>query len=341
MRSRQAVFVGLLVVAGVTAALVPVAGVVTDEPTPAAMAGQADNGSATPSMGAQLSSFMAAQSAEANGSVDSGMWDAKFNESDDEARTVRARTATLEQRLDRLETQLDGLEARREAGDLNEAAYLARASQLTARIDTLQQSIDRTESAAAGAGVNTTELSRLREAAGDASGRAVARTARNLSVVNPSARGQAPGNGPPGDAGRPTETGQPADTGQPAGDSPSETADQQNATDAGGQPGNGPADGGASGGPGPADGSGRANDGDQAGNGNGGSAGSDDGGQADDGSSGQSGPDDGSQAGDSGAGQFEEGDGGQSENSGGGAGDSSSGGGASDNPGGGSGPSGP
>ncbi|WP_136717204.1 hypothetical protein [Halorientalis salina] len=183
------------------------------------------------SLGTQISSFMQASSAETNGSVDAGMWEAEFNASNgtEKAAVVENRIRTLDRRVDRLEDRLADLEARHENGSLPEVAYMAQASQLTAEIESLERSINETDSAAKSVGVNDTRLDKLRTDARNMSGRAVANDARGLSVVSPPglARG-----GPPGDAGTPGNGGPAENAGN--------ARAQRPADDAGGPGGNGP-----------------------------------------------------------------------------------------------------
>lgn len=225
MSARQAVILAVLAVVGGAVAAAPAVGVVgldaaetNDGPA------QVDNGTEnanTTSLGAQLSSFMQTSAAEANGSVDAGMWSAKFNDTPDERRAneVDNRVRTLERRLERTETRMAALEAAHDNGSIPDVAYLAQASRLNSEIESLETAINDTDAAAEEAGVNDTRLDALRERAQNASGQEVARTARNLTVVRAGQRGppadvgpDANRTGPPGDVG-PGENGPPADAG--------------------------------------------------------------------------------------------------------------------------------
>jgi hypothetical protein len=164
------------------------------------------------SMGAQLSSFMQASTAEANGSVDSGMWEARFEQSNasDRARVVRNRAVTLEQRHERLRERMSAVQADYENGSLPEPVYVARASRLNSELATLEDAINDTADAAESSGVDTSRLADLRENAGNLTGKAVAKRARNLSVANPPGvemPGKPPHAGGPDDAGPPEDRG--------------------------------------------------------------------------------------------------------------------------------------
>jgi len=257
--------------------------VVDDSPdAPAAAQASADpvpnesNGSA---VGTEVSAFMESSSESTNGSVDRGMFDAAYNESDADDRDdlVRNRTETLAARLERLEAEKQRLIERRD--EMNDVAYRARMSSLVTRIHELRTAINDTERKATETGVSTDELDRLRNATGNLTGPEVARIARNLSSVTP---------GPPPGAGPPNETGPPDDRRGPPGDN--ETGPQGDD-----EPGP-PADAGNETGPptegnetGPPDGNGTGSPGDGV-NGSGGSD-SSDGSTGDDGSDGGTGSD--------------------------------------------------
>jgi len=301
MSARQVAQVGLLVAVVAVVAAAPAVGAVgTTEVTTLPENGTANESSA--SLGAQISSFMQASSAEANGSVDDGMWVASFNSTNesDRERVVNGRVASIERRLDRLQDRLEALENARENGTIPEVAYVAQASRLNEQIDALTDSINETDEAARRVGVNDTRLDRLRTEASNMTGHEIARLARNLSVVGPPA-----GAGPPDDAGPDgNETGPPEDPGPPddAGPDDDETGPPEDAD---------PGDGGSP---------------DDAGNGN-------DGGSPDDAGGGQ-GPSDSTDDtdDDSDDNDSDDGDSGGSNSDGGNAGDGNSGG---DNPGGG------
>jgi hypothetical protein len=203
MSARQVAQVGLLVAVVAVVAAAPAVGAVgTTEVTTLPENGTANESSA--SLGAQISSFMQASSAEANGSVDDGMWVASFNSTNesDRERVVNGRVASIERRLDRLQDRLEALENARENGTIPEVAYVAQASRLNEQIDALTDSINETDEAARRVGVNDTRLDRLRTEASNMTGHEIARLARNLSVVGPPA-----GAGPPDDAGPPEDAG--------------------------------------------------------------------------------------------------------------------------------------
>ncbi|MFB6165176.1 MAG: hypothetical protein ABEJ31_08460 [Haloarculaceae archaeon] len=194
MSARQTVWVAAVV--GVVVALLagPVAAVTDGAGTDGGLAaaddgtdGAGDNATGNVSFGAQLSSFVQANAAEANGSVESGMWRAAFDEPGrpDRAAMVDHRVASLERRLERLRGRLDALAAARDNGTLPRGAFVAQASHVTAEIDALEAAVNDTAAAADGADVNAPNLDRLRTQAHEMSGQQVARLARSMTVVRP------------------------------------------------------------------------------------------------------------------------------------------------------------
>lgn len=220
MSVRQATLVVLLVAVGAALVIAPAAG--STDSGGATGPAQVDatnetneSSSEGVSLGTQISSFMQASSAQANGSVDAGMWKAEFNASDGSKKTavVEHRIETLERRQDRLEARLADLEAKHENGTLPEVAYLAQATHLTGKIDSLQGAINDTETAATSVGVNDTRLERLRTEASNMSGRQAAQAARRLPVVSSAGLGH---RGPPEHAGPPANPGNQENGGPPA-----------------------------------------------------------------------------------------------------------------------------
>lgn len=203
--------------------------------------------SETAGLGAQLTAFAQSSSAAANGSVENGMWQAGFERSNasDQARLVRDRTGTLEQRLVRLREQNETLRERYEDGDVSEPAYVARQSRLSAQIDALQSAVNDTDAAARQAGVNDSRLATLKRGASELRGPQVAGIARGLGAGPPDHAGPRGGAGPPG-----SERGGPPANGT-SGGPPSDDGASSNATDSGGPAAGAGQDAGGSGGQGP------------------------------------------------------------------------------------------
>ncbi|WP_178918015.1 hypothetical protein [Natronomonas gomsonensis] len=146
------------------------------------------------SFGASVSSFMQASSAEAEGEVDDGMFEASLNR----AETKEERRELIEQRQAQLEQRQQRLANRRAAisEEDSEVRNRAIAAHVTTGASGLEQSANETASVAAEAGVDTTRLDALRNEARNLSGGEVAELARGLA--GPMFDGE---RGPPGDTG--------------------------------------------------------------------------------------------------------------------------------------------
>jgi hypothetical protein len=112
-------------------------------------------------LGDDISVFMQRSAAAVNGSVDSGMWLAAFETAENQSRKealVNQRAETLGARLDRLEERVDEFNS---TETNRSVAHRARWARLAADAEALRTSISEAKTAAAKAGVNTTELDRL------------------------------------------------------------------------------------------------------------------------------------------------------------------------------------
>ena len=176
MTQRYVVLLVACAVVGAVAGLPAVAAQETATPTET-------NDSDGDGLGTQLTAFTQSSSAAANDSVENGMWNAGFEQSNasERAQLVTDRTGTLEARLERLQGQNESIQEQYENGTLSEQAYVARQSRLAARIDALQTAVNDTDEAATEAGVNDSRLERLKQNASQLSGPEVARIARGLA----------------------------------------------------------------------------------------------------------------------------------------------------------------
>lgn len=156
------------------------------------------NVSENASVGAEVSSFMQASTAEAEGEVDDGMFKAALNRTED----PEERRQLVENRTQRLEERQQRLEERRAAiqntGDVRDRALAVR---VAVGADHLEKSVNQTEPVAASVGVDTERLQQLRTNARNLSGGEVADLAQGLA--GPPANRPAAG-GPP-TAGNATE----------------------------------------------------------------------------------------------------------------------------------------
>lgn len=158
------------------------------------------------SLGASVSGFMQASAADAEGEVEDGMFNARFDNAtaNQRADLVRARADTLEQRLDRLREQRAEL-LNSTDGEEPSVADRAKAARLSARIDALEESINTTSDAAERAGVDLEQLDELRANASGLTGPEVAELARGLAGVDSDRERGASGDRPqqPGGDGQP------------------------------------------------------------------------------------------------------------------------------------------
>jgi len=270
MSSFRAVVFAAIVVLG-TVLAVPFAGAfaLTDAPTIDAQDGGTNgtdgnvtegnatdgNGTDTPSVGAQMSSFMQTSATNATSEVESGMFEAEYERADN-------KSAVVEKRADRIERQIAQLRERKQAlaereGELNDVAYTARMSRIVGEIESLERQINGTAAKAERAGVDSERFDRMRANVSELRGPKVQAAADAI-----------PGRGPPADRG-PDEREAPADRGQSTDQGqPDDRGGQPNATGSDTEdPGTGPQDQGPSANTRVDDGAGGGNDGgDRAGN---------------------------------------------------------------------------
>jgi hypothetical protein len=235
MSAHRAVLLALLVVGSSLAVAAPagaapeVSAGPSDSATAGAPAVQSDPGneSANASLGADISSFMQSSAAEMSGAVETGMWSASFNATENESkrrRLVERRTGELRADLADLRERKAELEAEREAGNLSAAAYKAQVGQLIGRINALRSAINATAPRARQANTDVDAVAMLETDVRNLAGPSIASVARNSSGVG--VRGPpdgVPGNdgGPPagagedgaGDAGPPEDAGNGVDPG--------------------------------------------------------------------------------------------------------------------------------
>ncbi|MFB6170915.1 MAG: hypothetical protein ABEJ23_00150 [Haloarculaceae archaeon] len=146
---------------------------------------------------------MQASAAQAQGSVENGMWTAGFERADAEHRTqmVQQRSDALGRKLDRLRTERADL-LNQSDGTVT-ARDRARAAQLLARIESLQAAVNDTQTAAKTAGVDASRLDEIRTGARNLTGPEVSEMARGPAGPSngrgPAAKSELPGRD--GDAG--------------------------------------------------------------------------------------------------------------------------------------------
>lgn len=140
---------------------------------------QNESNNSESNLGASISAFMQASTAEAEGDVENGMFEARFESASNESqeKLVQSRTGTLQERLDALRDQRAAL---LNSSDELSIAERAKASRLTAQVEALQTAIDTASEAAKEVGADGTTLNHLRENASTLSGPEVAALATGL-----------------------------------------------------------------------------------------------------------------------------------------------------------------
>lgn len=203
MSAYRAVLLALLVVGSVFAVTVPAGAVAGTDASPASsqlpaspqpstppvenvQTEQSENDSANASLGVDISSFMQSSAAEIGGAVESGMWTAEFNGTQNQSvqiRLVERRTQELRSELQTLQQQRDQLIAQHEAGEISETRYKAKISNLLGRINALQSAINTTAPRARQVGADVSQYQSMREQAKNLSGPEISAIARNTSGV--------------------------------------------------------------------------------------------------------------------------------------------------------------
>jgi hypothetical protein len=200
----------------------------------------------TSGMGKQVTSFMQSTAVDVNNSVESGIWEASVNSSENASEIVNQRVDSLEDRLSALQNKSERLDEMRANGSTG-LLHSARASSVRAKIANLKSAIIQTGQTARRVGVNVTKLEQLRQNASNMTGPEVSEVARNITdAPNNASKTGPPGNlgngnqtGPPEDPGNGNETGPPEDSGNGNETGPPEDPGNGNETGPPEDPGNG------------------------------------------------------------------------------------------------------
>lgn len=232
--------------------LVAVAGIAV----PAAADYQDDAESDDVPVGAEISAVVQTTDAEAEGAVEDGVFEARFERADDAERAalLDRRSERLDARADRLETRVDEVERDR-ANDTVEQR--ARAAGVAAQLRALERSTNRTEQRARDAGVQARGLADVRDRTDALEARDGVQIAREVQgTTDPGAPDGVPGRGPAGpaddaaaergDDAQSDDGGSTDDGGQPD----REQRDDEQAAGSAGVPGDGTEGSGTGGGPG-------------------------------------------------------------------------------------------
>jgi hypothetical protein len=144
--------------------------IATDPDRGAAVAPQTNDttngseGGRNDSLGGEISSFMQITAAGTEGAVDSGMWRASLNSTENETKRARMINARIEY-LERWQKELEAETADLRADRFNNSSvsYVARASRLAARIEAFRTAVNQTAAVAAEETANETGPNDLEE----------------------------------------------------------------------------------------------------------------------------------------------------------------------------------
>ncbi|UPW01172.1 hypothetical protein M0R88_03485 [Halorussus gelatinilyticus] len=180
-------------------AAAPTPGVGLADARPAVPAAAAPNNTtANSSLGTDISSFMQSSAAEVGGAVETGMWTAAFNGTENQSvrvELVETRTSQLRKELADLRQRRAELVAQRKAGNISRTAYKAKMSRLVGEIDALRSAIDTTTNRAEQVNANVEALGNLRSETKNLTGPEIAAVARNVTGVGVGEGERGPPNG--------------------------------------------------------------------------------------------------------------------------------------------------
>ncbi|WP_433625359.1 DUF7096 domain-containing protein [Halomicrococcus sp. NG-SE-24] len=150
------------------------------------------------SLGTEISSFMQASSTETQGAVETGMWVARFNATDNRSarqKLVRSQVDDLGRKLDTLQEEKQAIIDAYQNGKIDELQYRAQMSGVVSRIQAIQQAINETEPRARTVGAEVQAVSRLENRASSVIGPKAAAVAGSVGSVDVPADNNSTGNG--------------------------------------------------------------------------------------------------------------------------------------------------
>jgi hypothetical protein len=138
-------------------------------------------------LGAEISSFMQVSTSQATGTVDTGMWVARFNQTKNKS----AQQALVNNNVGDMKNQLSDLQDRKEkliqarnSGQISQLKYQSEMSQLIGEIRAIQHSINATRPRAVTVGTRVDDVENLSEQANNASGPEMVEVAGSLHSVH-------------------------------------------------------------------------------------------------------------------------------------------------------------
>ncbi|WP_440007848.1 DUF7096 domain-containing protein [Halomicrococcus sp. SG-WS-1] len=150
------------------------------------------------SLGTEISSFMQASSTETQGAVETGMWVARFNATDNRSarqKLVRSQVDDLGRKLDTLQEEKQAIIDAYQNGKIDELQYRAQMSGVVSRIQAIQQAVNETEPRARAVGAEVQTVGRLEKRASSAIGPKAAAVAGSVGSVDVPAGNNSTGNG--------------------------------------------------------------------------------------------------------------------------------------------------
>ncbi|PSP62790.1 hypothetical protein BRC77_08845, partial [Halobacteriales archaeon QH_8_64_26] len=123
------------------------------------------------SLAGEISSFMQITAASSEGAIDSGMWRAELNDTEnasERARMIASRIEYLKEWETEIEDETTTLQADR--NNNTSVSYVARASRLAARIEAFRTAVNQTAAVAAAENASRTEVNRLKNASANLTG---------------------------------------------------------------------------------------------------------------------------------------------------------------------------
>ncbi|WP_458209695.1 DUF7096 domain-containing protein [Haladaptatus sp. NG-SE-30] len=204
MHSLRAVLLATLVFCGFAVAVPTAAAPTPTTPvdvSPNAFQNEGNASAPNGTLGAEISSFMQVSTSQTQGTIDAGLWTARFNNTKNKSakkELVEHRVKSLQTRITDLRQRKQSLVEARKNGEISTLRYQAEMSELIGQIRSLEHAINTTKPRAAEVGTDVQKLQELDKQASDVGGPEVAAVARSLnSVKAPGKRNstQTPGAG--------------------------------------------------------------------------------------------------------------------------------------------------
>ncbi len=191
MNSARAVLLVVLTLSGfalaVPTAAAPTPDAQTDVATTSFQANQQANNTDNSTLGAEISSFMQVSTSQAKGTVDTGMWVARFNQTKNKS----AQQALVSNNVGDMKNQLSDLQDRKQKliqarnnGQISQLKYQSEMSQLIGEIRSIQHAINATRPRAVTVGTQVNDVENLSEQADTAGGPEMIEVARSMHSVH-------------------------------------------------------------------------------------------------------------------------------------------------------------